>query len=249
MPAPVVAQLTLANGQLLNYQVRESARARYLRMQISAHHGLVVTRPEGVTQAELEQWVASKTNWISKQLAQLAPQQNTEPEYPPSTVTLRALQQQFTVHYQRQTEQPKLTLRCTPETQQLLLQGPTDQHTLCNQVLRQWLQAYAKAHLGQWLQQAAQTTGLSFSRYRVKGQKSRWGSCSSQGTINLNYKLLFLPPAWVHYTLVHELCHTIEMNHSERFWALVEQFVPDYRAINQAMRHSAPYIPSWADKD
>lgn len=241
------AQVTLTDGQQLNYQVRESARARYLRMQISARHGLVVTRPQGVTQVELERWVASKTDWINKQLGQLAASPEASRATLPNTITLLALQQHFSVHYQAQPSQQKLTLECTPETQQLRLQGPIEQHTLCYQALRQWLQAYAKVHLGQWLRQTAQETGLSFSHYRVKGQKSRWGSCSSRGNINLNYKLLFLPAEWVHYTLVHELCHTLEMNHSERFWAQVEQFAPDYRRINQAMRHAASYIPAWAD--
>lgn len=70
----------------------------------------------------------------------------------------------------------------------------------------------------------------------IKNTSSRWGSCSKQGNLNFNYRLLFLPQEHADYVVVHELCHLEEFNHSEKFWKLVEKAVPDYRKLRKQMR-------------
>ncbi len=71
--------------------------------------------------------------------------------------------------------------------------------------------------------------GVEYGRVTVRGQHSRWGSCSARGSLSFNYLLLLAPPEVLDYVVVHELCHRREMNHSPRFWALVESQVPDWR--------------------
>ncbi|MBX4192386.1 M48 family metallopeptidase [Candidatus Parcubacteria bacterium] len=70
----------------------------------------------------------------------------------------------------------------------------------------------------------------------IKNHKSRWGSCSSKGNLNFNYKILYLPPVMQDYIIVHELCHLHQFNHSPKFWALVAQTVPNHRTIRAALR-------------
>lgn len=67
------------------------------------------------------------------------------------------------------------------------------------------------------------------SRISVREQKTRWGSCSSKGTLSFNWKLMLAPPAILDYVIVHELCHLAHMNHSERFWSCVATILPDYK--------------------
>lgn len=75
-----------------------------------------------------------------------------------------------------------------------------------------------------------------YSKISIKNQKTRWGSCSSQGNLNFNYKIIFLPELIINYIIVHELCHLKEMNHSVKFWSLVTKTIPDYRIISKNLR-------------
>ena len=71
--------------------------------------------------------------------------------------------------------------------------------------------------------------GVDYGRITIRMQRTRWGSCSSKGNLNFNCLIMLAPKEVQDYIIVHELCHRIEMNHSKRFWALVESVMPDYR--------------------
>ncbi len=71
--------------------------------------------------------------------------------------------------------------------------------------------------------------GVNFARVTVRDQKSRWGSCSSKGNLNFNYRLYYLPQELMDYVVVHELAHRIHMNHSREFWEVVAKYDADYK--------------------
>lgn len=77
--------------------------------------------------------------------------------------------------------------------------------------------------------------GISFGRVSIRKQKSRWGSCSSVGNLNFNYRLGFLPFELMDYIVVHELCHIKEYNHSKNFWDLVAQAYPNPKQLRKAL--------------
>lgn len=85
--------------------------------------------------------------------------------------------------------------------------------------------ALAQQKVAQWNEHYR----FDYGRVTVKQLKSRWGSCSSKGNLNFSYRILFIPEELQDYLVVHELCHLKEMNHSPKFWALVEQAIPEYR--------------------
>lgn len=84
-------------------------------------------------------------------------------------------------------------------------------------------------HFSQW-------KDFDYQSIRIKNSKRSWGSCSSKRNLNFNYKLIFLPPELADYIIVHELCHLEEMNHSPRFWKLVEEHVPTYKSLRKELR-------------
>ena len=79
------------------------------------------------------------------------------------------------------------------------------------------------------VQKFASLLGVDYGRITVRMQRTRWGSCSSKGNLNFNCLIMLAPREVRDYIIVHELCHRIEMNHSKRFWALVESVMPDYK--------------------
>lgn len=102
------------------------------------------------------------------------------------------------------------------------------------------LRTQAKAYLPRRLQQLADQHGFSFQRTRFGNAGTRWGSCSSEGTISLNISLMQLPFNLIDYVLIHELCHTRQMNHSQSFWLLVEGICPDYKLLRRQLKQFHP---------
>lgn len=104
----------------------------------------------------------------------------------------------------------------------------------------------ARARLVPRVQALSLALGLAYRRVSLRCQKTRWGSCSRDGAISLNARLLFLPPELVEYVLIHELCHLAHLNHSKRFWALVARHCPDFRARDRRLRGMWAHVPRWA---
>ncbi len=95
----------------------------------------------------------------------------------------------------------------------------------------------ARAFIRETLERVNQQYGFTYKRVSIRNQATRWGSCSAHGNLNFSYKLLFLPLAHAEYVVAHELCHLAELNHSSKFWKLVERTIPDYRAIRRKLKH------------
>lgn len=95
---------------------------------------------------------------------------------------------------------------------------------------------YARSLILERLAYWNQFYGVTYNRVAIRDQRSRWGSCSTKGNLNFNYRIAFLAPELRDYIIVHELCHRIEFNHSPAFWAHVARTIPTYYACIQHLR-------------
>lgn len=125
--------------------------------------------------------------------------------------------------------------------QELAFENPLVQSEV-RKTVSKILRKQAKAYLPRRIDFLAEKYGFSFEKLRFSHTGTRWGSCSSSGTISLNIALMNLPHHLIDYVIIHELCHTRQMNHSSKFWQEVEKYCPDYKKYVQEIKQFSPSI-------
>jgi hypothetical protein len=117
------------------------------------------------------------------------------------------------------------------------------------EALCRWLGRRAKKELVRRVRDIAQRHGFTHGDVTVRQQRTRWGSCSRTKNISLNARLLLMPAEAVDYVVLHELCHTRHLDHSPRFWALLQTHDPEYKAHKKLVRDCAAGFPTWLDHE
>jgi predicted metal-dependent hydrolase len=225
----------------LEWQLRVSRRARYARLRIQPFGGLEVVIPPRFPRHQIEGLVAEHAAWARQQLARQA--QLRDNIRLPSTLSLDFDNSVTTIRYPNAEFFRQGDL--FTESDEDCIDIRARQQRPAIRELRRFIRRRALARLPPLLEQISQETGLGYSRLHIRSQKTRWGSCSSRGNISLNDQLLFLSRDTVEYLMVHELCHTRQLNHSRAFWKLVESHCPGYRAQETLLRKSRNLVPDW----
>lgn len=206
--------------------------------------GVTVRAPRWVSVAEIERMLQEKEGWIQKKLIEFG---NWQKEL--------GIQ---TVHFVDGAQLPylgePLKLRLEPAARSVFLsEGKTERELIVNAAkdteedrVKDWVQVWfkkeAERYLGGRIKVIADRALVSFSGWGLSSAKGRWGSCSSDRRIRLNWRLIHLAPTLIDYVIAHELAHLDEMNHSARFWKRVGEIYPDYENARRALK--GVYMPT-----
>lgn len=223
--------------------MRESSRAKRLSIKVYPRGRVEVVVPRRTRASTVQAFVEKHREWIRRTKAAFAEKHAPEPFRLPTDIDLASIGRNYAVHYRAASTAEGVRFRQSESM--VILSGATNDAAQCVAALKRWLAGLAKSHFEPELQALSKETGLPYSRIRVAGQKTRWGSHSSSGTISLNYCLLFVDPGLVRYLMIHELCHARHMNHSRQFWALVGRFEPGYRKLDRQLSEAWLRIPTW----
>ena len=219
------------------FAVRVSARARRLTARVHIGGRVEIVVPEGVSARTVRDFVHRFMPWIDRKVAAMRGFMPAADPVPRS-IAFGFSGEDFKVDWilaarRRLREAGGLIAVEAPDERQArwLLQG--------------WLKRAAAERLTPQLLRLARELNTPVSRVAIRCQRTRWGSCSTRGTVSLNCSLVFLRPEIVRYLFIHELAHTKHMNHSASFWRLVERLEPDYRCLDRELLAGWRTVPAW----
>ncbi|HEX2868348.1 MAG TPA: SprT family zinc-dependent metalloprotease [Ignavibacteriales bacterium] len=214
-------------GADYSYSYRVSKKASYMRLQVSPEKGLELIVPYGVSAKEAENFLLSKSQWVIKHLKKVSEKEEN----------FRFMGVKLTVehHYDALIRRHRLELK----EGTLKILSPLDDAVPLRSIYSAWLKLKAENYIPQRVRLLAQRYGFYVNRISIRAQKTRWGSCSRGNNLSFNFRLMAYNTDIIDYVIVHELCHTKEMNHSKRFWDLVEKIVPEYKALRKELKKVA----------
>lgn len=122
------------------------------------------------------------------------------------------------------------------EGNSLVLSCPAGKEINTLKVYKAWLLKKALEYIPIRVKELAAKYSFIYNKLFVKKQRTRWGSCSSKKNLSFNYKLMKFRKEVIDYVIIHELCHLRQLNHSQKFWALVEQILPNYKALRAELK-------------
>jgi predicted metal-dependent hydrolase len=222
--SPAISQIKLQEKTIF-YKPIISKKAKYLRLQINTTGELEVIIPYRSNQKEAEKFILKKINWINKHLAK------SPAEIKP---LLFGNEIKIKQHFDLFCVKHKFIFR----NKELFITSPSGSVESLTYLYNIWLKHAAKKYISERVKHLSERTGFICSRISIRGQKTRWGSCSTKGRLSFNFKLIRYRKEVIDYVILHELCHLKEMNHSKRFWMLVEKFCPDYENLKRELKRN-----------
>ena len=238
-------QLPLWDERASDWQVRRSMRARRLAVRVFRDGGVEIVAPLRASAAQIEAFVTRHRDWIGRQQGRHA---SAIAPFPPEALELLALGERWRCEPAAAPEGARRSgfIQTLPDANGGVLRLPAQLgEARQRELLLDWLVRRAADALPGPLMALADGLGFPLQRVQVRKQRTRWGSCSTRGTITLNVCLLFQPPEVVRYLYLHELTHLRHMNHSARFWAAVGRLEPAWRELDAQLARGWQRVPAW----
>lgn len=213
-PESAAAQI---DGRLVAVEVRVSARARNYRLSIPHHGAPVLTVPRHGRWSEAEAFLNRQTPWLAARLKRVAKPVSFRAG---AKVPLRGVDHRIVA---TDSIRGRVEVALTDEAPVLMVPGEAAHRA---RRLVDWLKTEAQRDLERRVAVHARRLGVTVKSVAMRSQSTRWGSCSSTGRLNFNWRLVLAPPYVLDYVAAHEVAHLLEMNHSQAFWDTVERTLP-----------------------
>lgn len=228
---------THIQGSPLQYEVKWSERARRLRLSVT-NDGVLVTLPRGTAAAEAERFIQQNSAWLGEQLRKLEHRQAKarSQSLPGDVILLRGKPTQVRV-IEEEGRRVQALVRETGSRLEVLL--PEGAGSKKGKVLENAMREMARDELTRAVTTHARAMRVSPKGINIRDQRTRWGSCSTRGTLSFNWRLVMAPPEVLNYVVVHELAHLRVPNHSREFWNLVSQYFPAYKEARLWLKRNA----------
>jgi len=217
------SNLIILQERTISYKTIYSSRAKYLRLQINSNNELEVILPKRYKHEKAEDFILQKKDWILKHLK----------EEIKNKFYFMGKEIWVSFSYDLFLKKPFISF----SNSKLNIKIPSDYKSInVEDIYNFWLKHQAKLYILKRVKILAAKTGFNFKKITIRSQKTRWGSCTSGGSLSFNFRLMKYRKEVIDYVIIHELCHLKEMNHSKKFWELVERFCPDYKHLRKELR-------------
>lgn len=222
--------LKLPDGSRIPYQLERRAR-KTVGMRISLQ-GLIVHAPQRISLTQLEQMLLSKANWIQRKL-ETRHERVIEAMQWRDGADLLLLGNSIKLSVIQHSRSRAVAFQAG--VLQVALPGMDNELAIARKVL-QWYQKQALTDFSRRIELFAAKLGVATPRLYLSNARTRWGSCNHRQEVRLNWRLLQAPPHIINYVTAHELAHLKEMNHSAKFWNVVESLFPEYKKAEKELK-------------
>ncbi len=221
-----------------NITFRKNKRSKNVSISMRPNKGILVTFPWFLTYQFALNVVEKKRSWILNNLPKIKQIENKATIFN-ENISFKSRSKHFLI--QQSESVKKITTSVTSNQvvitypQNINIETPENQITI-KKAIAEALRIEAKNYLPGRTLELAQKNGFSFNKISIKNTKTLWGSCSVKNNINLNLHLIRLPDYLIDYVIIHELCHTIEKNHGQQFWKLMDTILGDAKKISKQLK-------------
>ena len=241
------------------YTLIHSRLARGVHLKISPKSGLEIVVPHRFNLSALPRLLHGKENWVLKHLEKLERQKEIRHEKLKDGSRLLLFGEPYTLrlmptirkkpsvkearslrflhdHAEVAGKEIIVYSRGNPGSAGSQMAETSSLPDIVKKELENFFRKKAQQYFAKRVPEIARIMNVNFSRITVRGQQSRWGSCSRQNNLNFNWRLIFTEQAVTDYVIYHELAHTAHHNHSHRFYAFLERYCPDYKLLRKKLR-------------
>ncbi|MGI5921827.1 MAG: M48 family metallopeptidase [Syntrophomonadaceae bacterium] len=206
-----------------------------MSIKITPDGDIRVAVPAGMSNKAVIDWVNSKSDWIVKKLTEIEKLKSDKvsKEFVRGERFLYlGIEYTLDLVIDSTLKKPLVNLY----DHRLMVSTPSDDKNVIRTAVESWYRYMADKHIRTRIEHYQSIIGVFPSRVTIKEQKSRWGSCSSKGNLNFNWKAIMAPADVMDYLIIHEMCHLIHLNHSRDFWNLVSAIMPNYKVFKDWLR-------------